>query len=283
PPAPAAPLPPRRRAARPGARVSDQAEADAAAGLAHLNQAAEELMRRIARGSSGPRVESPDGRVTVGDGKNGIWDEVKIGARATLRGSFVNGEREGLWVETDAEGGRSETEYHLGLKSGRSAAWRADGTPRFLGTYSADDLVGTWTAWHASGYLISTREFVAGKVTGPVREYHPNGVLMRESFYEDGKDIAATTGWYDDGALEYVMPYTCGKRWGEAVWYHPNGVVSARGTYVDDVLDGPYRTFDTSGIETCVELWDHGSLVSKVVGDSALAPASTDTEGREQR
>lgn len=177
---------------------------------------------------------------------------------ATTRGAWRNGKRHGLWVETDAAGGRSENEYVDGEKHGVEAAWRADGTPRFAGRFEHGKMTGTWTSWGEGGVLSGTRQYVDGKISGVAQTFHPNGTLAAESTYLDGKDVAPTRGWYDDGSPEFEMPYADGLRQGEAVWWHRNGAVRARGTYVDGELHGTYTEWDADGRETLVEAWEHG-------------------------
>uniref|UniRef100_A0A7C4AHK5 Toxin-antitoxin system YwqK family antitoxin n=1 Tax=Fundidesulfovibrio putealis TaxID=270496 RepID=A0A7C4AHK5_9BACT len=41
--------------------------------------------------------------------------------------------------------------------------------------------------WHDNGKLRSEAGFQAGKLHGPLREYDPNGVLVRDEVYEQGK------------------------------------------------------------------------------------------------
>jgi len=277
-----APLPHRTSRLRTGAA----AEAAAAELLGGIRRSERDLAAKLAEGAKSAASGAPsDGSQGRRDGAVAAISELDDVGRVLRQGCLVDGQRDGLWVEIDALGGRSETEYRAGKRHGREAAWRRDGTLRFVGTYDDGAMSGTWTSWHEGGVLHETREFFLGELQGAVREYHANGVLARESEFAAGKDTGPTTGWYDDGSVEYVMPYVKGRREGDAVWFHRNGCVAARGTYVDDALHGLYRSWTEDGTENPVEQWDHGVRLRAPAlrGSAALGDVAPNPEWKPTR
>lgn len=276
-PAPQTPAATEREAAAASAprkrvRVSTKAEAEAhAASVADaLRAEADAAARRQAESGGPPAVPDADGKVVIGDGKNGLF-AVECHGRVVTRGAYESGKRTGVWLEVSQDGSRSETEYVDGRKHGREAMWNADGKLRYTGEWREGRETGLWTSHHPDGAVLATREYVDGRLSGEMRTYHANGILKEVSVYAAGRDVAATRGWRADRSLDFEMPYVEGVRQGRALWYHPNGLVAARGDYVDGKLHGEYVTFDDAGAETSLELWEQGTRIAGPASRATIA------------
>ncbi len=277
PPAPQTAAPRERETAaapapRKRARASTKAEAEAhAASVADaLRAEAEAAARRQAESGVPPAVPDADGKVVIGDGKNGLF-AVECHGIVVTRGAYESGKRTGVWLEVSQDASRCETEYVDGRKHGREAMWNADGKLRYTGEWREGRETGLWTSHHPDGAVLATREYVDGRLSGEMRTYHTNGILKEVSVYADGRDVAATRGWRSDGSIEFEMPYVEGVRQGRALWYHANGIISARGDYVDGKLHGEYVTFDEAGGETSLEIWEHGTRIAGPASRATIA------------
>lgn len=95
---------------------------------------------------------------------------------------------------------------------------------RFKGDYVDGQRHGSWSEFYGStGQLKSVKNYVAGIVTGPYREYHFNG------------DIAVTGQHLNK------------ERDGVWLWYRPGNIPEKKLGYKNGVLDGDYADFDEQG------------------------------------
>jgi antitoxin component YwqK of YwqJK toxin-antitoxin module len=104
------------------------------------------------------------------------------------RGSYVNGKKEGTWLEYGEEGRlRDSTTYVAGRKKGIGLHWYADGalsdSTNFDGAGN-----GAEVRWYPEGTLWSAGYVVSDtSKRGRWNYYHPNGKVMATEDYTDGK------------------------------------------------------------------------------------------------
>lgn len=74
--------------------------------------------------------------------RHGIWVESEAGGGKSYSGEYINDKREGLWTQLDSNGIKEATyEYHDGLKHGKYYAYDADGKKVNEGLYRSDTLI----------------------------------------------------------------------------------------------------------------------------------------------
>ena len=92
------------------------------------------------------------------------------------KGSFVEGQQEGLWV------------YYYN-----------NGNLMKQGSYKNGILHGFWEDFTDSGILLNTGNYENGECEGPWKRYYRNGQLMSEGIYLNGKKDGIWEHYYKDG------------------------------------------------------------------------------------
>ena len=139
------------------------------------------------------------------------------------------------------------------------------------GAFYADQPVGLWRRWFASGALSVQLELVDGQPHGPAESRYPDGTLARTWAYAEGRQQGLDRTWLTDGSLFSEAAWLDGERHGhrrewmrghlvlDEVWragrrHGPHrsaswmGLPLAHGDYQDGLRHGPWRFFDTAGV-----------------------------------
>jgi hypothetical protein len=90
-------------------------------------------------------------------------------------------------------------------------------------------------------------EDAEGSRQGMLREFYPNGQLMKETAYRDGLPDGPVRTWYPDGKLESEAAHRGGKLDGLDRRWHPNGKRKAEVRYEADQAVGVGRFWDERG------------------------------------
>ncbi len=99
-------------------------------------------------------------------------------------------------------------------------------------------------------------------LTGIVKMFYPNGNLMIEETYKDGKKEGLSKLYYENGNLKIEGTYKDGKP--EGLWkgYYPNGNLKAEETYKDEKLDGLKKLYYENGNLRQEVIFESGQAVS---------------------
>ncbi len=90
---------------------------------------------------------------------------------------------------------------------------------------------------------------------GPFAIYRPDGSLMLQGNYHDGKQDGAWTMWHDNGQKAAVDHYKDGVQQGEHVGWYTNGKIAAIGNYKDGKRDGVWKRWDANGFKNWEETY----------------------------
>lgn len=211
--------------------------------------------------------------------------ESDVEANVKIRGSFVNGERDGVWQSWYPDGSmRTEVLYRNGVEDGVYKEWwpenpeEEDEDP-FLkteGTFVLGEKDGEWKIWHRNGLLQSRGIFRKGVQDGIAEEwynYHikDEPVLKLRGEYKNGKEAGLWEAYFGDaqlelsqtfqegqlegerkqyyatGTLKSIESFKNGQRHGRAYTYHPNGKDQSQVEFVDARRHGPYQLFHENG------------------------------------
>lgn len=140
---------------------------------------------------SGIKMETyrdPQGRKTAegsvrGEVRHGTWTEWDGDGGVVSRGDYVDGVKQGEWLETsydDAIGEwvRSRGEYRDGTRSG------------------------LWQVRAATGWLVREEELRDGALDGVRRTFHRNGKLAEEGRWRGNVAVGRWTTYHEDGSKE---------------------------------------------------------------------------------
>lgn len=201
---------------------------------------------------------------------------------------------------------REISAWEHGIRQGTHRRYDTNGWPLILSTYDRDKLDGAYTEYFAertldaqgvpsaSPVVSRSAEYTQGEMDGEERVYHWNGQLLTlttwvmgvksgpfESYRSDGSrqessnyDNGLLTGWhrtyFSSGELQSEEHYERGVRNGLGkVYSAQSGLLLSQHTYVEDVLNGPFTTFDSNGSKTSEGDYADGFLEGTVTSYGA--------------
>lgn len=166
--------------------------------------------------------------------RRGVLDgpSEEITGTITVRGNFINDQREGPWV-TEAGSGF----YHNGVQSG------------------------LWTLKADKGHS-QTVNFVAGKKDGELRDTDASGVLTLIEHYTAGVLNGTREGYSPSGKRLYSQSYENGKLEGRSLGYSDDGQVLMNDiSWHNGEREGPYLTFLHDGTPATVGRFETGRFI----------------------
>jgi antitoxin component YwqK of YwqJK toxin-antitoxin module len=115
---------------------------------------------------------------------------------------------------------------------------------------------GVCKSYNNNGVLLSISNYKNGKLDGEYRSFYQNGLPEIICNYKNG----LLNGKYERttkyGREEHI--YVDGKKHGYAVVYHNNGKLWIDTSYINDMLDGPYISFNEDGTERFCRYYSKG-------------------------
>lgn len=111
-------------------------------------------------------------------------------------GIYVNGVREGAWVEYHPNGHvKAVIGYENGKREGQAVELDDRGQLLERFTYHNDLLHGPYTKYNRTR-IKEESNYKNGKLNGELKKYYDNGKVIEESFYKNGK-LDGVSRWYD--------------------------------------------------------------------------------------
>ena len=105
----------------------------------------------------------------------------------------------------------------------------------------------------------SDKEYSADGQLRFEKTFYPNGELMQEIPYRDGKREGTRKWYYENGYLQSELFYENGKPVGMWRWYYENGNLQSEMFWGDGVLKW-VREYDANGNLTKEILWEDGKV-----------------------
>ena len=90
-------------------------------------------------------------------------------------------------------------EFVNGMKEGLHREWNANGQLEKEGSYVNGEIEGLWRSWHANGQLESEGNYIYGKIEGLWRFWHENGQLEKEGNYVDNMLMGSWSFYHKNG------------------------------------------------------------------------------------
>jgi antitoxin component YwqK of YwqJK toxin-antitoxin module len=145
------------------------------------------------------------------------------------------------WMLTFHTNGKPSTRQRVvgGIENGPYQELTRLGKPLVEGGYRAGKKHGTWKKWTADGVLLLEQTWKAGELHGAVKKY-VDGRLASEMRYVDGR----AEGDYVEYRLDkpaVIGRFANDRKTGTWTHHDASGAVVRTATYVDGVLEGPYR------------------------------------------
>jgi antitoxin component YwqK of YwqJK toxin-antitoxin module len=134
------------------------------------------------------------------------------------------------------------------------------GAVKFTGTYKDGVAEGIQREFSPEGKVINSKVFVdgvltgegildtAGRQQGPWKEYHPNGQIMSQGEYLNGKRIGEWVFYHPNGKVEQKGKYDKkGKAQGGWKWFYESGHLLREENYRNNLQDGTMTEYSDTG------------------------------------
>ena len=201
---------------------------------------------------------------TIKNGKpEGFWKSYYVTGIKKSEGRRTNFLLDSIWIFYDQAGDTTEKiNYLIGKKNG------------WYYKYKKDPSKGV--------YLWSTELFAGDKKEGTAFIYFPDGKIQQTITYNGGKREGLSKEFDKEGKIITLFEYnndflisrekinrmdSKGLKQGEWKEFYPNGGIKSEKNYVDDLMHGYYKEYDSRGKLVLTMLYDNGAIVKSRVED----------------
>ncbi|GMV83923.1 MAG: hypothetical protein AMXMBFR7_51070 [Planctomycetota bacterium] len=152
-----------------------------------------------------------------------------------------------------------EKEFEFGEVEGKRVLYLRKETP-----WLAGKVHGVKKLFHPNGRVMSESSYVNGITDGPSRNYDLSGRLEREAHFKNGKrEGTMTEYWTLTGKPKNIIPYKLGKVDGLVQEFFDSGKLKKEVTLKDDEFHGVEKRFDEDGALLKTVYWLRDKEVSK--------------------
>ncbi len=117
------------------------------------------------------------------------------------------------------------------------------------------------------GTLISEKRYEDGRLQGISKLYYPSGKIMTEWAYKDEKRDGIALGFYENGKLKDKGYYKNDKLDGMVLKYRKNGVLKTKMHFEEDRPHGVAETYDSNGLLEHEYTYSKGQLILRKTFD----------------
>ena len=186
--------------------------------------------------------------------KNGPTVEYYDNGNIKARGTFVDGEFDGLWEVFRKNGELSYTIFrHKGKDTykGKKINYKELPIKKLVERQGVFYEVNSQSPFFGIATSYSQNQnYREGKKWGSFEVYYGNkdySQLKSKSEYEDGKETGLWLSYYQDGQLKGKLNFEAGKLDGPWESYYENGQLKEKGRYKEDRLNGLYEGYYPNG------------------------------------
>ncbi len=106
-------------------------------------------------------------------------------------------------------------------------------------------------------------EYKDGVKNGIYEVYNSNNILLLKTNYKNDLKDGNYLLYYDDGILKCKTCFKNNKINGNKVNYYKDGKIEEIGNYVEDLLHGEYKKYDTNGVLIEHSHWNYGRKMTR--------------------
>ena len=199
----------------------------------------------------------------INGNKDGLWVEWHENGARKYNGHYKNGEKEGEWLERDIhdkviinivfkngnkwEGRFGEKFYIEGVESIGVQNNYPNGRIKEEGVIVNGKKIGRWTFWYDTGERKSTGLYKNGEEHGRWYYWYKSGQKEKEGIYSNGIKQGEWLGFYYTGNKFFKRTFKDGKKHGLWAWWFENGHKKYIGGYKEDKKDGKWQEWDLDG------------------------------------
>lgn len=191
---------------------------------------------------------------------DGYWKTYYENGNVQSEGNRKEFLLDSVWLFYDRDGIRtSEITYSGGKKSGESVIYK-DGIASIVEFYDKNVLQGYTCHLYTNGEVWKKIPYVDGKESGEGYEYAEDGRIITLLQYKEG---------YLRSSEQINRKDKQGKKRGLWIDFHDNMMVKYEGTYMNDLKNGIFKSFDKKGDLKKIEKFRDGVLVTEE-GDAVI-------------
>ena len=201
---------------------------------------------------------------TIKNGKpEGFWKSYYVTGIKKSEGRRKNYQLDSIWVFYDQTG---DTIEKINFLYGRKNGWY----------YKYRKAAGVGT------YIWSKELFAGDKKVGMATLFYPDGSVQQTINYNDGKKEGLSKELDKNGNIITLLEYhndflvsrekinrvdNKNQKQGDWIEFYPDGKKKIEMSYVDNLLNGYYKEYDTKGTITVTMLYEKGAIVKSKVED----------------
>jgi len=184
--------------------------------------------------------------------KHGLWKGIyEESKRPRYEGTFEHGKEIGTFKFFDdtAVGTVIATrEFNPKDNSCYSIVYNQKGNKVSEGKLVNKLYEGEWKYYHEDSKVIMTTEnYVNGKLNGIRKVYYPSGAIAEEANYKDGKKDGSYKKYDEKGIVLEETQYKNGEFDGLAIFRNPKNVIVAKGMFVKGKKEGVWEMLNDKG------------------------------------
>lgn len=105
-----------------------------------------------------------------------------------------------------------------------------------------------------------THEYVEGVLNGMRLIYHTNGLIQRETMFENRVSVGEEKVYHSNGNISQINQYVNGKLEGIQEIYHWNGYLQYRIPHINGKREGILEEYNPKGEIIRTEVWENGQI-----------------------
>jgi len=123
--------------------------------------------------------------------------------------------------------------------------------------------IGRFTCYHPNGKLLSTGNFIEGRMDGLWLDFHNNGRMRDSIVLSEGKPVGIHLSWYANGFSSDSINLKIDGSGSHVSWFD-NGAPSSAGRYSEGMKqDGKWKYFHKNGKISSIEIYEKSRLIDK--------------------
>ena len=215
------------------------------------------------------------------------------------------GRRQGTWVKVDSAGRKIyEGQFKNNIPQGTFKYYYPGGSVKAVSVFSEDGKTTSTTTWFQNGrknaegkYVNEKREglwrffsefdetlvaeemYKAGKKNGIAKAYYAGKQVVEEINWKDGLREGSWVQYFDDGIVKLKGTYNNDLKEGPITVFYPTGQKFNTGQYLNGYPEGKWLSYDLDGKLLSTDIYDHGVLIKT---DKVPEPPKTEIKVKEE-
>ena len=198
--------------------------------------------------------------------RTGVWKKYYPNKRIRYSGQFENGKEVGVFKFYDITESKFPVIVKTFFKESDSLFvqfYTLKGKIQTEGVLNGKKRVGNWKYFYPDGTLMSEENYKEGKLEGEQLVYYPDGQVTEFAIYKDGKLDGVVSKYSSKGVLIEEVTYKNGKPNGLAKYFELNGDLKETGHYKDGKRIGKWEFYMDGEIATKKDKKKQNSFTKK--------------------